>query len=71
MNFVLVCLFLNPEWLLGDMKPVLQQHNLAPMPEVLEVLEALLYFNARTNKVTYWNQADHVAEATAKKAIKA
>ena len=47
------------------MEPVLQQFNLAPMPQVLQVLEALLCFNAWTHKESYWNQADHVAEATA------
>ena len=40
------------------------------MPQVLQVLEALLCFNAWTNKESYWNQADHVAEATAKKAVR-
>ena len=69
MNFVLVCLFLDPEcWEI--MEPVLQQRNLAPMPQVLQVLEALLCFDAWTHKESYWNQADHVAEATAKKAIR-
>ena len=39
-------------------------------PGAKKVLEALLCFDAWTHKESYWNQADHVAEATAKKAIR-
>ena len=64
-----LCVSLSPEcWEI--MEPVLQQRNLAPMPQVLQVLEALLCFDAWTHKESYCNQADHVAEATAKKAIR-